>query len=150
MIIIEETGDILQSKAQSLVCPVNTVGAMGKGLALAFRDTFPSVYPAYQLACKTAVFTNEGLFVHTLADGRKIVCLPTKRHWRYPSRIRWIEEGLYRLANGIERWGITSLAVPAIGCGEGHLQWEHVRPLIVRYLEPIETPVALYLPWQKE
>lgn len=147
MIVIEEEGDILLSQAQSLVCPVNTTGAMGKGLAKAFKDAYPSLYPAYLHACKTSHFVREGLFVHTVRDGRKIVCLPTKRHWRYPSKIQWIDQGLYVLATSIERLGIASLAVPAIGCGEGKLEWKHVRPLIVQYLDPIETPVALYKPW---
>jgi O-acetyl-ADP-ribose deacetylase (regulator of RNase III) len=145
MIVLETESDILQSAAQSLVCPVNTVGVMGKGLALAFASAYPGLLAAYQRACQAAVFKRDGLFIFE-TDGRKIICLPTKRHWRFPSKIEWIEEGLYRLASGVDRFGIESLAVPAIGCGEGKLMWTHVYPIIVQYLQPIETPVAVHLP----
>jgi len=142
----EERGNILLSQAQSLILPCNTVGSLSKGLALQFKLMYPSIEAAYRLACKRHVFAREGLFVHTLDSDKKIVCLPTKRHWRLPSRLEWVEEGLWRLACNIDTYGITSLAVPALGCGEGKLSWKDVYPLIVQYLGKIETPVIIYLP----
>lgn len=146
MILLEEIGDIFESSAQSLVVPVNVVGVAGKGLAKAFADRFPTWLKAYKHACETRVFERHGFHVHSLSDGRRIVSLPTKRHWRFPSKIEWIDEGLRRLAEEAETYGITSLAIPAIGCGEGRLRWEDVRVLIHRYLGVIELPVAVYLP----
>ena len=146
---MEEQGDILQSNAQSLVCAVNIVGVMGKGMAKQFSMTFPGLLPSYQKACSRSVFKKEGLYVYEVDGNRKVVCLPTKRHWRYPSKLEWIDEALHRLATDYMRYGITSLAVPAVGCGEGKLQWKDVYPLIVRYLDSIEIPVAIYLPFKK-
>lgn len=147
MIVMEiEGGNILESKAQTLITTVNTVGVMGKGLALAFKESFPGLYPSYKQACDRGIFKRDGFFVYEVDGSRKIVCMPTKRHWRYPSKIEWIDESLYRLAHDYMKYGITSLAVPALGCGEGRLKWEDVYPLIVRYLDRIEIPVAVYLP----
>lgn len=150
MIIHEEVGDILQCTAQSLVVPVNTVGVMGKGLALAFANTYPTLLPAYKKACLGSVFKREGLFVHRLeSEDRNIVCLPTKRHWRNPSKLEWIEEAMESLANGIGRYHITSLAIPALGCGEGRLGWDEVYPVIQRYMNAVEIPVMVFLPFRK-
>lgn len=148
MIVVEEIGNILESHAQTLVVPVNTVGVMGKGLAKAFADRHPSLLPAYQKACKLEVFKREGLFLHTTRDGQKLLCFPTKHHWRRPSKLIWIDQGLHLLAQHVDAYGITSLAVPALGCGEGRLAWEDVRALIHRYLGQIDTPVAVFPPYR--
>lgn len=92
------------------------------------------------------MFVRHGVHVHNLADGRKIISIPTKRHWRHPSKIEWIDASLRYLAEHAEAYGISSLTIPAIGCGEGRLRWEDVQVLIQRYLGAIETPVAVYLP----
>lgn len=146
MIVIEECGDILDSHAQTLVTTVNTAGVMGKGLAKAFKERYPGLYAGYKRACETNLFLKEGLYVHEVDGTRKIVCFPTKRHWRFPSKLEWIDEGLRKLAEGVEKYGITSLAIPALGCGEGKLDWEAVYPLIREHLDPLEIPVAVYLP----
>lgn len=146
MIIAEVGGNILESTAQTLVCPVNTFGAMGKGLALDFRNAYPGLYPAYQQACHNGVFAKKGFFVFTHSEARKILCLPTKHNWKYRSRIEWIDQALLRLVRDYRDYGITSLAVPALGCGLGGLDWECVYNLIKHHLNQIEINVTVYLP----
>lgn len=145
MIIYDEPRNLLEVTEQTLVNPVNTEGVMGAGLALAFRDKFPGLFQEYREACQADVFSKHGLFVFDVDVSRKILCLPTKRQWRHPSRLEWIEEGLWRLANDYERYGITSLAIPEVGCGRGQLSWADVRPLIYQYLDPVALPVGICL-----
>jgi O-acetyl-ADP-ribose deacetylase (regulator of RNase III) len=146
MIIAEIVGNILQTEAQTLVCPVNTVGVMGNGLALYFKLNYPDLFVAYQKACAMGWFARKGIFVYTVSPTRKILCLPTKRHWKYKSRIEWIDKALYIVARDYEEYGITSLAVPAIGCGKGQLEWEDVHNLIRGHLNTIDISVTVYLP----
>lgn len=145
MIIFDEQHNLLESELQTLVNPVNTEGVMGAGLALAFRDKFPGLFQEYRDACREDVFGRMGLFVFDVDVSRKVLCLPTKRQWRHPSRIEWIEEGLWYLARDYEKYGITSLAIPEVGCGRGQLLWADVRPLIYQYLDPIALPVGICL-----
>lgn len=146
MIVFEERADILASPVQTLVCPVNTQGAMGKGLALAFRLKYPALYAAYRRACRQHVFEQEGMFVYEHNPERKILCFPTKHQWRNPSKLEWIIDGLELIVKKHGEWGITKLAIPAIGCGEGQLKWELVEELIWRYLDPLDLEVGIFLP----
>lgn len=147
MIIAESTGNILTDPAQTLVCPVNTVGVMGKGLALAFKEKWPKLIYPYRDACYISHFKREGVLAVDVEPGKKVLCFPTKRHWKYKSKIEWVDAALVRLSQDYEKLGITSLAIPAVGCGEGGLEWEDVHNLIKHWLgDRIELPVTVYLP----
>lgn len=146
MIIFELRGDIFKCQAQTLVCPVNTVGVMGNGLARAFRDRFEGLYEAFQEACADGTFTTRGFFLYEFSEERKILCFPTKRHWKNDSKLEWIDKGLARIVKDYERLGITSLAVPALGCGKGNLEWPPVRALIYDHLDPIDLKIGLFPP----
>ncbi len=133
-------GDIFSSKAEALVNPVNCVGVMGKGLALAFKQRFPSNYQYYRKTC------NDGglklgqvlTYVRTSPDLPKyLINFPTKGHFRSSSRLQDIESGLVALAAEVSGRQIGSLAVPALGCGLGGLDWAQVRPQIEAYLAPL-------------
>lgn len=146
MIVAETYGNILKDPAQTLVCPVNTVGVMGKGLALDFKTMYPDMYAPYQWACRVEVFRRQGFYVYNHSKERKILCLPTKRHFKFRSKIEWVDYGLEKIAETYEEYGITSLAIPAVGCGEGRLSWDDVYPLIKHHLGRIALPVTVYLP----
>lgn len=147
MIVAESTGSILNDPSQTLVCPVNTVGVMGKGLALAFKDKWPSLLQPYRDACFVSHFKRHGIFVYDVEPGKKVLCFPTKRHWKYRSRVEWIDWALEILARDYEKYGITSLAIPAVGCGEGKLEWKVVYDLIKYWLgDKCPLPVTVYLP----
>ena len=135
--IEDAQGDLLQADAEALVNAVNAVGHMGKGIALQFRRAFPENFTAYVRAVKGGeVRPGRMLVVPTgfLTGPRYIVNFPTKRHWRGPSRFEDIEAGLQALVDEIRRLGIRSIAVPALGCGNGGLDWREVRPRIVSAL----------------
>lgn len=146
MIVREDYGDILASDCQTLVCPVNMVGAMGAGLALAMRNRYPGLYPEFKRVCSTGYLSPERLFIYNFSENKKILCLPTKRHWKAPSKTLWIDKSLQTLARDWEELGITSLAMPPIGCGLGKLDYQKdVRGLIHLHLGPLDLEVSIFL-----
>lgn len=136
------TGNILDCPAEVLVNPVNCVGVMGRGLALQIRNVFPENFVAYKAACRRGIVRPGHVFgVEVGSPGllRWIVNFPTKRHWRDRSRIEDIEEGLGDLVRFLREIQGGSVAVPALGCGLGGLDWEtEVRPRIEKALGPMD------------
>jgi O-acetyl-ADP-ribose deacetylase (regulator of RNase III) len=143
-------GNLLKSNARALVNTVNTVGVMGKGIALQFKSTFPLNYKLYQDACKNGkLTTGQMLVVHEndLLRGEKVIInFPTKQHWKQPSTYEYIESGLVALQKYLIENPVESLAMPALGCGNGGLDWEVVKPMIVEYLSDIDTEFFVFEP----
>lgn len=142
-------GDLLRSDAQALVNTVNTVGVMGKGIALQFRTQFPENYKAYRQACKVGTLRPGQMLV--VKDGdlmreKYIINFPTKEHWKAPSRIEYIEQGLPALKEAIISHQIRSIAIPPLGCGNGGLDWNVVKPLIIQHLSDLEIEILVYEP----
>lgn len=144
------TGNLLESQAEALVNTVNTVGVMGKGIALQFRQAFPENYRAYRAACAAGEVEPGRIFtvpLDGLSGPRFVFNFPTKRHWRSPSRLEDIDQGLEALTREVSNRGIRSIAIPPLGCGNGGLDWREVRPLIERAFASIPTvTVELYEP----
>ncbi|MER6139290.1 macro domain-containing protein [Streptomyces sparsogenes] len=143
------TGNLLLADVDALVNTVNTVGIMGKGIALQFKRAYPSNYDDYKAACERGDVVVGRMHVHALdqvGGPRFIVNFPTKRHWRSPSRIEDIAAGLVALRDEIVERGIKSIAVPPLGCGNGGLNWGAVEPMITRVLGNI--PGVEVLVWQ--
>ena len=135
------TGNLLEAGVEALVNTVNEVGVMGKGIALMFRDAFPDNTDQYVRAAKAGAITVGRMFVTENVDysgPRWIINFPTKRHWRQPSRLEWIREGLTDLVVALQARGIRSVAIPPLGCGSGGLEWSDVRAEIVRALGGLE------------
>ena len=140
-------GDIFRSQVQTLANPVNCVGIMGAGLAREFRERFPLMYVDYQVRCeREEVRLGRPYVWRSLADGPWVLNFPTMGDPGEASRLGPIREGLEFVAAHAADWGLTSLAVPALGCGLGRLAWSDVRPLIVRALSALPIPVEVYEP----
>lgn len=143
-------GNLLESPAIALVNAVNTQGVMGKGLALAFRQAFPHNYREYRKACAAGQLVPGNLLVvwDTTSDGipKRIINFPTKTAWRQPSRYEYVESGLEALARLIATEQIPNIAVPALGCGLGGLEWSRVHELIERYLSKVNAEVWVFEP----
>src|SRR5437899_1683390 len=125
------TGDLLKSGQQTLVNTVNTVGVMGKGIALAFKKRYPEMFDDYVQRCDRGEVELGQPYVFTEPD-HLIVNFPTKGHWRAVSKLSDIATGLEYLEKHYKEWGITSIAVPPLGCGNGQLEWKIVGPTLVR------------------
>ena len=142
-----EHGDILTANTEALVNTVNCVGIMGRGIALQFRKAFPENFKVYEGACeRNEVQPGKMLVFETgfLTGPKYIINFPTKRHWKGKSQMKDIEAGLPALIEEIKKRGIRSVAVPPLGCGLGGLDWNQVRPKIVRAFESLPD-VRLHL-----
>lgn len=145
-----KSGDLLSEDAEALVNTVNCLGVMGRGLALAFKKAFPANFKVYKEACdRREVKPGKMLVFETgeLTNPQYIINFPTKRHWRFASRMEDLEAGLKDLVAVVQERKIRSIAVPPLGCGMGGLDWEEVRPRIEDALEPLEgVQVVVYTP----
>ena len=141
------TGDLLDADAEALVNTVNCVGVMGKGVALQFKKRFPDNFKRYSRACKREKVQPGHMFVFDTgrpdSKPKYIINFPTKRHWRAKSRVDDVEDGLADLADQIRKRKIRSIAMPALGCGHGGLEWEEVRSLIERELGDLSADVQI-------
>lgn len=159
-------GDLFFSKMQTLTVSVNCIGIMGKGLASRAKYQFPDVYVHYQDKCKTkalkmgkpVLYRRESPYHEEIGDdptalkNKKdtwFLLFPTKQHWRDNSDISGIEKGLQWLVSNYEHSHITSLAIPALGCGLGRLEWKDVGPILCKYLSKMNIPVWVYLPAER-
>ena len=138
-------GDLLKSNMHALVNTVNTVGIMGKGIALGFKKRYPDMYQDYVRRCDRHEVKLGEPYVYE-ADDHLIINFPTKQHWRSVSRLSDIVAGLEYLEFHYKEWGVKSLAVPPLGCGNGQLEWRVVGPVLLRHLRHLDIPVELYAP----
>lgn len=139
-------GDIFESGADVLVNPVNCFGVSGKGLALEFKRRLPTAQRVYETTCRAGRLALGCVVLVDDAPGRVLI-FPTKHHWRDPSTITAIRVGLADLAHQARAWPtVGSIAIPALGCGLGGLDWADVRPLIVDALADLPLRVMLYPP----
>lgn len=144
--VTTKTGDLFSSGAQTLVNTVNCVGVMGKGIALAFKNRFPEMYKEYVRLCGAKRVRLGEPYMYKQLTGPWVLNFPTKDHWRSVSRLSDIVAGLTYLEQHYGEWGITSLAVPPLGCGQGGLEWRIVGPTLYRHLSRLDMPVELYAP----
>ena len=146
-------GNLLEAPVEAVVNTVNTVGVMGKGIALMFKERFPENCAAYEAACKAGELEVGRMFVTPgaeLTGPRWIINFPTKKHWRHPTKLEWIHSGLDALKQEIRDRRIRSIAIPPLGCGNGGLDWAVVRPLIESALGHLaEVEVVVYEPTTK-
>lgn len=146
-------GNILEVKVEALVNPVNCVGVMGKGLALAFKQAYPDNFLEYQAACRLGEVKPGRMFIakrreveNEATNPKYIINFPTKRHWKENSRIEDIQSGLVSLTKEVKKLRISSIAVPALGCGLGGLRWEEVEELIVDAFKNLPEVIVVVFP----
>lgn len=158
-------GDMFFSKMQTLTISVNTVGAMGSGLAARAKFNFPQIYVKFQELCNEKRMSTKRPFLYKESysydehmaddpsslkekpnDDKWFLLFATKEHWRYPSKIGYIRDGMEWLINNAAKEGIQSLATPALGCGLGGLPWEIVGPVMCQHLARLNIPCEIYLP----
>lgn len=148
--IEDGSGNLLTADTEAIVNTVNTVGVMGKGIALQVKRAFPDAYAAYRTACERGEVEIGRMLVHdrgVLGPARYVINFPTKRHWRSSSRLADIDAGLNDLRRVLAELSVSSVAVPALGCGNGGLDWREVRPRIEAALGDLpDVRVVVYPP----
>lgn len=153
------TGDIFESGCEVLVNPVNCQGVMGAGLALLFKEKFPSYYTRYSEWCRDGMLYTGVLQIYERVSPGPwervaiedyptyLVSFPTKDHWRDKSELKDIDSGLRLLARWCRDDRVSSISIPALGCGLGGLRWKDVKPLISEHMGDLgTTTVRVYLP----
>lgn len=144
------TGNLLKADVEALVNTVNTVGVMGKGIALQFKEKFQENYKLYKKAAQQNSLQVGTVFIvptNRIDHVKWIVNFPTKRNWRQPSKIEYIEDGLNDLIEQIKAKNIKSIAMPPLGCGNGGLDWSIVKEIIIRKLLILENvDIIVYEP----
>ncbi len=152
MMIFTE-GNLLDAEVEALVNTVNTVGVMGKGIALMFKEAFPENFKAYEAACRNDEVRVGHMFVterRQLMGPKWIINFPTKMHWRGSSKIEWIKDGLVDLKRVIAERRIRSIALPPLGSGNGGLDWDDVRPVVEDALNELgDVRIIVYEPTAK-
>jgi O-acetyl-ADP-ribose deacetylase (regulator of RNase III) len=153
-------GNIVKEDAEALVNSVNIVGVMGKGIAMQFKKAFPKNFDEYRRAFENQQLDIGKMLVYatgTVFNPKYIINFPTKKHWRYKSKIEYIEAGIPNLIYEVKKFGIKSVAIPPLGCGLGGLKWSAVLKLLQKSLnevpevkwiifEPKGTPQAKHMP----
>jgi O-acetyl-ADP-ribose deacetylase (regulator of RNase III)/uncharacterized protein YwgA len=143
-------GNILDSSAHALVNTVNTMGVMGKGIALQFKKQFPNNYKIYKEACENKSLKVGQLLVteeDVMFSGKKIIInFPTKSNWRLPSEYDYIQKGLIELKKIIIEKKFESVAIPPLGAGNGGLDWQRVKKMIIEALDDLNCDIYLYEP----
>ena len=133
MVRFIKEGNLLEQKVDALVNTVNCVGVMGRGVALQFKQSFPENFKRYVAACKRGEVVPGRMFIvanDNMFGAKWIVNFPTKLNWRFRSSYKYIETGLDALVEDVRRLGITSIAMPPLGCGLGGLDWNKVKQTI--------------------
>jgi len=140
-------GDIFQSKCLTIVNTINCVGVMGKGIALEFKKRYPDMFMDYKNRCNLGEVKTGTPYVFDIGNGKKILNFPTKYHWRSPSRLSYVIEGLDWFVENYAKYGITSIAFPPLGCGNGGLTWETVGPIMYQKLKCLPIEIEIYAPF---
>ena len=140
--------NLLTQHTEAIVNPVNCVGVMGKGLALAFKTAYPENYHLYKEACNRNEVIPGKMFVYNTGSTPKyIINFPTKRHWKDNSYLKDIKNGLIDLVVVIDQYKIQSITIPALGCGLGGLDWKIVFPLIKDALKDLAVEINVIEPF---
>lgn len=153
MSVIFKRGDLFLDKSEALVNTVNCVGVMGKGVAYEFKHRWPDNYKAYKKVCDAKALKPGQMLIFELGNlfesstPKYIVNFPTKDHWRAKSKLEYITQGLDALVSDIKKYQIKSIALPPLGCGNGGLDWNVIRPIMLSTLSELEdVDVVIYEP----
>ena len=140
-------GNIFESNAQTIVNTVNCVGVMGKGIAKDFKSKYPDMYKEYVDLCNQGKVKPGQPYYYNDLFGNSIINFPTKDHWRSPSKLSYIVNGLKWFVDNYKELDITSIAFPPLGCGNGGLNWELVGPLMYHWLKDLPIDIEIYAPF---
>jgi len=143
-----KTGDMFESKCHTIVNPINCVGVMGGGLAKIFKEKYPLMFTQYKLKCDEGSIVPGSLFYYEpeLPWDYNVLNFPTKIDWKNPSEYDIVRAGLESFVQSYKDLGITKIAFPALGCGLGGLDWNNIKPMMEKYLGPLDIYIEIYLP----
>lgn len=144
-------GNLFDAKVDAYVNTVNCVGVMGKGIALECKTRYPKSYEQYRIACERKQVQIGLIFVTMEGQGKDekfLLHFPTKEHWKDPSKYLYIALGLPQLAKELMCLPIRSVAIPALGCTNGGLDWKEVKEFMTYHLKDLANykDIQIYEP----
>lgn len=145
--MVVKIGNLFESKCSTIVNTVNCVGVMGKGVALEFKKRYPEMFMEYKLKCDRGEVKTGIPYVYQNSDGTSILNFPTKDHWRSPSRLSYVIDGLDWFVDNYDKYNITSIAFPPLGCGNGGLSWNTVGPIMYQKLSELPIKIEIFAPF---
>lgn len=142
-------GNMFNILADVRINTVNCVGAMGKGVALAFKRKYPQLYRDYHEECLKGNMVVGNMYVWVSPHGERVINFPTKADWRNPSEYKYIEDGLIDLRKHLSSMGTVRVAIPPLGCGNGGLDWDRVKPMIEEHLNGLDAVIYVFEPTRR-
>ena len=143
-------GDLFETDMETIVITVNCKGVMGKGIALRLKKTAKPAYEKYRELCDAGEMNMGKSVIYDepidVLQGKTILFFPTKFHWRSRSELFQIKNGLKHFVENYHDMGIESIAFPALGCGNGGLNWNDVKPVMIEFLEDLDIKIEIYEP----
>lgn len=143
-------GTVFNVPVKTLVNTVNCLGVMGSGIALEFKLRFPKMYNDYEKRCREKEVRIGKPYIYKHSKDIWIMNFPTKNHWKNPSKIEWIEEGLKFFKENYKKWAIDSIAFPKLGTANGKLNWKEVKEIMEKYLINLDIDVYICLDEKKK
>lgn len=148
-----EHSTVFNTNANVIVNAVNCIGVMGTGIALEFKLRYPEMYDDYKIRCDNQELKICTPYIFKYKDEINILNFPTKQHWKYPSKIEWIDKGLEHIVREIiknkgyyDDVEIKSIAFPKLGCGKGGLSWDDVKSIMEKHLKSLaQIGIEVYL-----
>lgn len=140
-------GNIFETDKDVLVNTVNCVGVMGKGIAQIYKQKFPQMFNEYKDLCDKKQIVTGKVYPYYENGKVKVLNFPTKQHWKSPSKIEYITSGIDWFVKHYDEMGITSIAFPPLGCGNGGLEWETVGPIMFQKLAELPIDIEIYAPY---
>ncbi|MCB0485998.1 MAG: macro domain-containing protein [Flavobacteriaceae bacterium] len=141
-----KNGNLFSNNFDIRINTINCVGAMGKGIALEFKNRYPNMYWEYKELCSANKIKPGKMWVwQNLYE--TIINFPTKRHWKDNSRYDDIELGLNDLYRILQKQNNKTVAIPALGCGNGGLNWKIVSKMIYDKLNDLDNDITVFNPF---
>jgi len=137
-------GNIFSSSCQTIVNTVNCFGVMGAGIALEFRMRYPKMFNEYKKHCDEKLLKVGSLWLYKHNKDNWVLNFPTKEHWKYPSKVEYIESGLKKFINTYQQKGITSIAFPILGSDKGGIAPNQSIDIMKKYLSNCEILIEIY------
>lgn len=146
--IEERIGDLFaQEDLKALAHGCNCAGAMGKGIAVGFKERYPQMYKLYQSFCKAGAVPGEVFPYYDRDTDVVIYNLMTQRHWTTPATLEAIEDSIATMMTMLQDIRIKKVGMPKIGCGLGGLDWKDVLPVLESHSNGYDiTIVVVSLP----
>ena len=141
--VIYQEGTVFNTDAEAIVNTVNCTGVMSAGIALEYSLRYPEMFKDYEEKCKNKQIQIGKVDYYNNGDVI-IVNFPTKWHFKYPSQTSWIEQGLKNFVSTYKSQGFKSVAFTKLGTLNGHLNWNEVKQLMEKYLNPLED-IKIYI-----